>query len=109
MPPGERPYTGPWPEAVLANRRSEPVPHLRTGRDVPAALEGAVTKALARAPADRFPSAADFAAALQPYRSGASLAPSVAPRRRLPLAVVLAVMGAALGAVATLKWATPVR
>ncbi|HYR32166.1 MAG TPA: protein kinase [Gemmatimonadales bacterium] len=106
---GEPPYTGPSPQAVLAKRLSEPVPHLRTGRDVPAALEGAVTKALARAPADRFPSAADFAAALQPYRSGASLAPSVAPRRRLPLAVVLAVLVVALGAVATLKWASSSR
>src|SRR5260370_3741336 len=79
---GEPPHTGPSPQAVLAKRLSEPVPHLRTGRDVPAALESAVTKALAPAPADRVLSAAGFAAALQPHRSRAPLAPGVAPRRR---------------------------
>jgi serine/threonine-protein kinase len=45
---GEPPFTGPTPQAVLAKRLSEPVPHLRTGRDVSLALERAVTKALAR-------------------------------------------------------------
>jgi len=61
---GEPPYTGPNPQAVLAKRLSEPVPHLRTIRDVPAALERAVTKALARSPADRYSTAAEFAGAL---------------------------------------------
>src|SRR5437870_9949518 len=62
---GEPPYTGPTPQAVLAKRLREPVPHLRTGRDVSLALERAVTRALARSPADRFATAAEFAAALQ--------------------------------------------
>jgi serine/threonine-protein kinase len=65
---GEPPYTGPTPQAVLAKRLSEPVPHVRTGREVPPALERAVTRALARSPADRFSTAAEFAAALQPDR-----------------------------------------
>ncbi len=73
---GEPPYTGPSAQAVLAKRLSEPVPHLRTGRDVPLALERAVTKALARAPADRFSTAAEFAAALQ-VTSGESTSSTV--------------------------------
>src|SRR5258705_27625 len=62
---GEAPYTGPNPQAVLAKRLSEPIPHVRTGRDVPLALEQVVNRALARAPADRFRTAADLAAALR--------------------------------------------
>ncbi len=61
---GEPPYTGPSAQAILAKRLSEPVPHLRTLRDVPEAVEQAVTKALARAPADRFATATEFAHAL---------------------------------------------
>ena len=65
---GEPPYTGPTAQSIVAKRLSEPVPHVRTGRDVSLSLERAVTTALARSPADRFASAADFAAALQPER-----------------------------------------
>src|SRR5881398_3702740 len=50
---GEPPYTGPTAQAIIAKRLSEPIPHLRTVRDVPEAVERAVTKALAKAPADR--------------------------------------------------------
>jgi serine/threonine-protein kinase len=67
---GEPPYTGPTAQAIIAKRFSEPVPHLSTVRTVPAAVEAAVTRALAKAPADRFPSVADFAAAL--HRAPAS-------------------------------------
>jgi serine/threonine protein kinase/tetratricopeptide (TPR) repeat protein len=62
---GEPPYTGPTAQAVIAKRFSEPIPHLSTMRAVPPAVEVAVTRALAKAPADRFPTARDFAAALQ--------------------------------------------
>src|SRR6185295_16584367 len=51
-----------------AKRLTEPIPHLRTGRDVSLALERAVTRALGRSPADRFSTAAEFAAALEPDR-----------------------------------------
>jgi TolB-like protein/tetratricopeptide (TPR) repeat protein len=61
---GEPPYTGPTAQAIIAKRFSEPVPHLSTVRAVPAAVEAAVTRALARAPADRFATAGEFAAAL---------------------------------------------
>jgi tetratricopeptide (TPR) repeat protein len=64
---GEPPFTGPTPQAIIAKRFSEPVPHLRTVRDVPEAIEQAVTKALARSPADRFTTAAQFASALEAH------------------------------------------
>ena len=62
---GEPPYTGPTPHAVLAKRLSEPVPHVSTLREtVPEIVERAITKALARTPADRFSTAVEFSEAL---------------------------------------------
>jgi serine/threonine-protein kinase len=62
---GDPPFTGRTAQAIIARRLSEPVPRLRTLRDVPAAVEEVVGKALARSPADRFDAAAQFAQALQ--------------------------------------------
>src|SRR3989442_547706 len=62
---GEMPYSGPNAQAVLAKRLSEPAPSLRTTRDLPVAVERTVARALARAPADRYATAAEFAHALQ--------------------------------------------
>jgi len=113
---GEPPFTGPTPQAVLAKRLSEPVPHLRTGRDVPLALERAVTKALARSPADRFSTAAEFAEALETDRvkDDEISAPALAaPRghRRVARAVAigLTLLLLALGGFAALRWAKPLR
>src|SRR5262245_19868433 len=57
---GEPPYTGPTPQAIVAKRLSEPLPRLRTVRNVPEALERAIQTSLARNPADRFTTARDF-------------------------------------------------
>jgi serine/threonine-protein kinase len=55
---GEPPYTGPTPQAIVARQLAEPVRSLRIVREaVPDQLERAVMRALARVPADRFPSA----------------------------------------------------
>ncbi len=104
---GEPPYTGPNPQAVLAKRLTEPVPHLRTARDVPLALERAVTRALARSPADRFSTAAEFAGALQLDRLEDGAGPR--PRRPIarPVAVGLTLLLLALGGYATLRWLRP--
>ena len=52
---GEPPYTGPTAQAIIAKRMLEPVPRIRTIREtVPEELERAITRALAKAPADRF-------------------------------------------------------
>ncbi len=61
---GEPPYTGPSAVAIIAKRLTEPVPHLRARREVPAAIEQAVRKALATSPADRFATAAALQQAL---------------------------------------------
>jgi hypothetical protein len=61
---GEPPFNGDSAQAILAKRLSEPVPHLGTLRDVPSAVEQAVTKALARAPVDRFRTAGELVQAL---------------------------------------------
>ena len=61
---GEPPYTGPTAQAIIAKRLTEPIPHLSTVRQVPTAVEAAVTNALGKAPADRFATVGAFIAAL---------------------------------------------
>ncbi len=103
---GEPPYTGPTAQAILAKRLSEPLPHLRTARDVTPSLEHAVSKALARAPADRFATAAEFAAALQVGRAGegegARPRPS-SPALARPFAVGVTLLLLALGVFAAYR------
>jgi len=58
---GEPPYTGPTAQAILARRFVDPMPSLRAVRDtVPEVVESAIRRALARAPVDRFATAAAF-------------------------------------------------
>ena len=47
---GEPPFTGPTAQAIIAKRFMTPVPRVSVSRDVPEALERAVTKSLARTP-----------------------------------------------------------
>jgi eukaryotic-like serine/threonine-protein kinase len=62
---GEVPYTARTPQAVIAKRVIEPLPRVRTLRQsVPESVEQAINRALAVAPADRFPTAAEFAQAI---------------------------------------------
>ena len=62
---GEPPYTGPTAQAIIAKRFSEPIPHVRTLRDtVSEPVVQALQKALAKAPVDRFATAAQLASAL---------------------------------------------
>jgi serine/threonine protein kinase/Flp pilus assembly protein TadD len=63
---GETPFTAPTAQASLARRLMETPRPLRQLREtVPDGVAEAVTKALARAPADRFATAAEFARALE--------------------------------------------
>ncbi len=100
---GEPPYTGPTAQAVIAKRFNEPVPHLRTVRDVPEGVEHAVTKALAKAPADRFATAAQFSNALARDRLASRAA--TPPRRRL-IVMLLAASVLAFATVGVLRWRT---
>jgi serine/threonine-protein kinase len=64
---GEPPFTGPTVQAILARRFTGEVPRAREARpSVPEVVEQALVKVLARVPADRFQTAADFARALAP-------------------------------------------
>ncbi|HSE67978.1 MAG TPA: protein kinase, partial [Gemmatimonadales bacterium] len=110
---GEPPYTGPTPQVIIAKRLTEPVPHLRTGRDVPLVLERVVTKALARSPADRFSTAAEFSDALRSDRlkdemvtKATAAAPAPLPGWSLGRAVVvgLALLLLGLAGYATVRW-----
>lgn len=96
---GEMPYTGPSAQAVLARRLSEPIPSLRSTRDVPIAIEQAVNRALARSPADRYTTAAEFARALQ-----FADAPRARPVLRRGVIAGAAVLVLALGAAAALRF-----
>src|SRR2546430_12336847 len=63
---GRRPLGGPTVQAVIARLSIDPPPPIRTARpSVSAALEGAVLKALAKVPADRFATTSQFADAVR--------------------------------------------
>jgi len=62
---GEPPYTGLTAQAIIAKRFREPVPRISTLREtVPASVEAALNRVLAKVTADRFATAAEFVAAL---------------------------------------------
>jgi serine/threonine-protein kinase len=62
---GEPPFTGPTAQAIMARHAVDPVAPLRTVRNtVPVPVELAIERALAKVPADRFKTGAEFAAAL---------------------------------------------
>jgi len=72
---GEPPFAGASARAVMAQHLSEAPPPLRARRpDAPAAVEQALARALAKDPADRFATVAQFVAALE-----ATDAPGAAP------------------------------
>ena len=62
---GEPPFTGPTAQAILARHIHERPPSIHVIRPgIPSTIEQAINRALAKAPADRFASAAEFGAAL---------------------------------------------
>src|SRR5437016_14325899 len=62
---GEPPYTGPSAQVVIAKRFTDPVPSVRRLREtIPPVVDAAITKALAKAPADRVGTPVEFASAL---------------------------------------------
>jgi serine/threonine-protein kinase len=109
---GEPPFNGPSPQAVIARHSVEPVPSLRLIRQtVPQGAEAAIVRALAKVPADRFPSMQHFLDGLRAPDavsvSTVGSSPSrtrLAPRarRRLLIGLVAAVLvgAAAWGLVA---------
>ncbi|MEU2253153.1 protein kinase [Nocardia xishanensis] len=75
---GNVPFPGATPAAVMNGHIGAPVPSLSRGRrGLPAALDAVMARALAKRPADRFPSCTDFAvAARHALASGAPIPPA---------------------------------
>jgi len=95
---GEAPYSGANPQVILARKLTEPVPRATVLREtVPASVDAALAKALAKTPADRFGSAAEFVAGLE--------AEPAAPQTRAQIAAVgAAVLVILLGALGVHAW-----
>ncbi len=92
---GEPPHTGASVQAVIAKLLTERPTRVQVLREtVPASVDAAVSKALAKVPADRYRSAGDFVAAL----GDGTAAAAPAARARLPQWMLGA--GAVLAAVA---------
>jgi Tol biopolymer transport system component/tRNA A-37 threonylcarbamoyl transferase component Bud32 len=100
---GEPPFNGPTPQAIVARVMTEEPRSLTLQRkSIPLHVEAAVTTALEKLPADRFPSATAFAAALDNASftraaspaGAAAQAAAGAPRARTTLRLVLATAAA---------------
>ena len=103
---GEPPYNGPTAQAIIAKRMTLPVPSVRTVREtVPTSVDHALTSVLARSPADRFPTAAQFVAALATPHVAPVVTP-VSPRAARPyraLGLAALVLAMIAGAIALLR------
>lgn len=82
---GEPPFAGPSRMVIMARHATAPVPSIRTARPtVPLRLERAIQRALAKEPADRHASLAEFAAELAEIeveaRAGTTSRPRSTPR-----------------------------
>jgi eukaryotic-like serine/threonine-protein kinase len=100
---GEPPFTASNPQAVLAKVITDRAPSLMLTRElVPPHISAAVDKGLAKLPADRFGSAAEFSNALSDARimSGLSLPHQRAAASRWSHLPAVAALGVALAAVA---------
>ena len=79
---GQPPFTGPTPQAVMAQQVLATLPGIRTRRpDVPEGVERALAKALAKEPTDRFATAQELTVALE-EAGGPSPGRRPASRRR---------------------------
>jgi serine/threonine protein kinase/tetratricopeptide (TPR) repeat protein len=73
---GQRPYSAETPAAVMIKQVSEPLPRPRSWvPSLPEEVEGVIFKALAMNPENRFPTMAEFAAALEQIAHGGYPAP----------------------------------
>jgi len=101
---GEPPYTGPTNQAIIAKRINHPVPSVRTLREtVPESVDRALMSALAKSPADRFATAAEFATALSSPLSALPRRGGQGVRRHARLAVLLLSVSL-LGVFAWWRW-----
>jgi hypothetical protein len=113
---GEPPFSGPTAQAIVAKvMTATPVPVGQLRSTVPPSVQDAIATALQKLPADRFSTAAEFAAALTqsmpPRPMAAARRESASPQRRF-IAVVLAVAALLAAVLLGRRWgslsATPV-
>lgn len=80
---GDPPYTGATAQVILARKSTESIPSLTTSREtVSSGLEAVISKALAKAPADRFRTASEFSEALKSAESWSTFETKPSTRRR---------------------------
>jgi TolB-like protein/Flp pilus assembly protein TadD len=88
---GTAPFTGPTAQSIIAKRFTEPAPSVRIARPtVPEAVDQAVTRALAKVPADRYGTAGQLVQALAVH-TGAT-PPGSTPRTQPAVAKSIAVL-----------------
>jgi len=101
---GEPPHTGPTAQAILARQQCESPRSIRVLRpSVPLRVEEVVMKALAKAPADRFTTVAEFADELNDAVKGPEAGRAPWSRRALYASAI--VLG--IGGVSWLAYSTP--
>ncbi len=95
---GQPPFTGPTAQSIVAQHVAAPFPRVRHSRpDVAEALDGAIQRATAKSPVDRFTSAGEFSAAIR-----ASLTNLPVRRQSLRQRMIVGLSFVALAALATL-------
>jgi len=107
---GEAPFTGPSVQAIVARAMTEEPRSLTLQRKaIPGAVEDAVLRALEKLPADRFSTAGDFGAALDPRATSATRATRVQPtaRRDKWLIGSISVFAIAMTGLALWGWLRP--
>jgi eukaryotic-like serine/threonine-protein kinase len=103
---GEPPFTGPSAQAVIAKMLSSAPPSVRGVRPaVSPNIDAAIQRALAPVPADRWPSASEFAHALEAAERTLSMPVGEPVRaRRMPVAAMALGLGFLIGIGALFAW-----
>ena len=111
---GETPFAAPTAQVMMARRFTETARPIRQAREaVPESVERALQRALARTPADRFATAAEFGAALETGSTVETTAAVSSPTRtvalpakarRPPVAALALVLGLLIGAGVLFAW-----
>jgi serine/threonine protein kinase len=105
---GIPPFVGPTAQVIISRRFAAPPPPLREVRDnVPESVEAAISKALAKAPADRWPNVTAFGDALKACANdtgtGSAISRFSFPRSRLARAAI-GIGFVALASIGILAW-----
>jgi serine/threonine-protein kinase len=113
---GRRPFEAQTPAAEAASHVQAPVPSISAAnRDLPRAYDPIFERALAKDPGTRYPAAAEFVGELHraleddagsTWVVSSTSSPMPAPRRRIPVALILGVIAVTLAGIAAALIAT---